>query len=54
MIGLTAHHLDLFRMRERRKGRGKGESGGDELDWERKSRSLLENENKRGARGVKG
>jgi len=52
LIGLTAHHLDLFRMRERR--RGKGESGGDELDWERKSRSLLENENKRGARGLKG
>ena len=52
MIGLTAHHLDLFRMRERRKG--KGESGGDELDWERKSRSFLENENKRNAWGVKG
>jgi hypothetical protein len=34
-IGLTAHHLDLFKMRERRKGK---DQGADELDWERKSK----------------
>ena len=36
LIGLTAHHLDLFKMRERRRGKDEGQ-GADELDWERKS-----------------
>jgi hypothetical protein len=41
-IGLTAHHLDLFKMRERRQGKDKDQdSGADELDWERKSKSHL-------------
>jgi hypothetical protein len=35
LIGLTAHHLDLFKMRERWKSR----NGADEVDWERKSKS---------------
>lgn len=35
LIGLTAHQLDLFKMRERWKSR----DGADEVDWERKSGS---------------
>jgi hypothetical protein len=34
LIGLTAHHLDLFKMRERWQSR----NGADEVDWERKSK----------------
>lgn len=46
LIGLLTHHLDLFYLRKRWKGRDPGD---DDVEWERKSKLILSLASARGS-----